>query len=84
MIPHNETGEPLSSQPGRGAAVTPSDVTTFANSTLYVGGVGDVAVKTAGGDTVTLVAVPAGSFVPVLVTQVLSTGTTATSIVRLS
>ena len=52
-------------------------------ATLYVGGAGDVTVITMGGDQVTLTAVPAGSFVPVQVTRVLSTGTTATDMLAL-
>jgi len=84
MIPKNTDGNAFSSQPFRGAAVTKSDSTTFDPSTLYVGGTGDVAVTTKGGDVITLTAVPAGSFIPVLVTQVRSTNTTATNIVRLA
>jgi hypothetical protein len=37
-----------------------------------------------GGDTVTLAGVPAGTFLPVRVIKVLSTGTTASSIVGLN
>lgn len=68
-----------------GAAVTKSDVTVFSNPTgaLWVGGVGDVAVRMYGSQTsITIVAVPAGSWLPITVDQVLSTGTSATSIVR--
>lgn len=69
--------------PARAAAVTPSDsTTTFANA-LYIGGAGNVAVVTEGGDTVTFSGVPAGTTLVVRVTQVRSTNTTATNIVRL-
>lgn len=50
---------------------------------LYIGGVGDVNVITAGGDDVTLKAVPAGSFIPVQVLRVKDTLTTATDIVAM-
>ena len=79
-------------QAGRAAAVTPSntvDIPSVSGGTsnngcvLYVGGAGDLKVDTVGGDAVTFVAVPAGSFIPVQVTRVYSTGTTATSIVAL-
>jgi hypothetical protein len=64
-------------------AVTPSDATVFATTrALYVGVSGDVAVQMADGQTVTFTAVPVGIF-PVQVIQVLSTGTTATDMVRL-
>ncbi len=65
-------------------AVTKSDSTVFNASTLYVGTGGTtVAVVTIAGDTATFVNVPNGSFLPVLVKQVLSTGTGASDIVRL-
>ncbi len=68
------------------AAVTKSDATVFTNPTgaLWVGGVGDVAVRMFGNATaVTFTAVPAGSLLPISVDQVLSAGTSATNIVRL-
>jgi hypothetical protein len=79
-------------QAGRAAAVTPSntvDIPSVSGGTsnngcvLYVGGAGDLKVDTVGGDAVTFVAVPAGSFIPVQVTRVYATGTSATSIVAL-
>lgn len=50
---------------------------------LYVGGLGDVRVLTAGGDDVVFSALPAGTFVPVNVVRVFSTNTTATNLVAL-
>lgn len=47
---------------------------------LYVGVTGDVEVITAAGDTEVLTAVPAGSWLPLNVTQVKDTNTTATNI----
>ena len=65
-----------------GFAVTKSDSTIFSQPTraLWVGGTGDVAVKYIDGSTDTIQAVPAGALLPIRVTQVLSTGTTATKI----
>jgi hypothetical protein len=66
------------------AAVTPSDGTVFAPSAIYVGGAGAVAVMPADGvGPVTFSGVAAGTVLPVLVTQVYATGTTATLMVRL-
>lgn len=65
-------------------AVTPSDSTVFAIPTrqIWVGGAGNLAVLM-NADTVSVVlsAVPAGTMLPVSVTKILSTGTTATLIV---
>ena len=41
----------------------------------YVGGTGDVVVTTAGGDTVTFVAVPAGLIIPVRAKRIWETST---------
>jgi uncharacterized protein (AIM24 family) len=59
--------------------------TTIGNQgcVLYIGGPGNVAVTTNGGDTVTLVGLNAGQFVPVQVTKVALTGTSATDIIAL-
>lgn len=59
--------------------------TTIGNQgcVLYIGGPGNVAVTTNGGDTVTLVGLNAGQFVPVQVTKVALTGTSATEIIAL-
>jgi len=46
---------------------------------LYVGGAGDVKVTTAGGDDVVFEAVNAGTFLPVQVIKVWSTGTSVTA-----
>ena len=69
----------------RAIAVTPSDATDLEAATrgLYIGTAGALKVITAGGDTVTLAAVPAGSILPLSVTRVLATGTDADDIVAL-
>lgn len=65
-------------------ALTKSDSTTFAPTRgLYVGGAGDVAVKDLSGNSVTLVGATAGSVLPIRCTMLLSTGTSATSVVAL-
>lgn len=64
-------------------AVTKSDTTVFAATRgLYIGGTGNVAVTMNDGTTATFDAVPVG-FVPLSVTQVLLTGTSASNIVGL-
>ncbi len=67
------------------SAVTPSDVTVFDSSTrgLYIGVAGDVTLTMESGGSITFVGVLAGSILPVRCTQVLSTGTTAASLVAL-
>lgn len=71
----------LTSPASRAAAVTPNDTTDLATvaRALWVGGMGDVSVITAGGDTVTFAGV--AGLLPVRVTRVRATGTTATGIV---
>lgn len=68
----------------KAAAVTPSDVTILPTTRgLYIGTGGDVAVVMAdGGSAVTFSSVLAG-FMPVQVTKVMSTNTTASNILAL-
>lgn len=68
-----------------GFAVTKSDTTTFDRMprALYVGGAGDVAIRTGEGINLTFVAVPAGQYVLCRCDRVLETGTSATNIVAL-
>ncbi len=67
------------------ASVTASDSTVLPTTrALYVGVAGNVAVMMAHEDTaVTFVGVLAGSILPIQVTKVMATNTTATSIVAL-
>ena len=69
----------------RATAITPDDSTDLAYTTsaVYVGGAGALKVTTAGGDTTTVAAVPAGTVLPLRVVRVFATGTAATSIVGL-
>ena len=66
-------------------AVTPNDSTVLQSGirALYVGGAGNVSVVTAGGQTVTFSGVPAGQILPIQVTRVRATGTTASLILAL-
>jgi len=77
---------PLFGPADNAAAVTPSDGSDLANAAraLFVGGAGAVKVDMVGGTTaVTLTGVVAGSVLPIRVSRVYSTGTTATNIVAL-
>lgn len=68
------------------ASVTKSDVTVYDPPllALYVGGTGDVAVRMFGSqNSITFVGVPTGALLPICVDKVLSTGTSASSIVGL-
>jgi len=69
--------------PGDAAAVTLSDTTRFSPSVVYVGTTGNVNVVTSQGTTVLFTAIPAGAVIPVQVIGVLSTNTTASTIVRI-
>lgn len=75
----------LDSPANYGAAVTPHDTNELANyaRALWVGGAGNVKLTTPGGSTITLVAVPAGTILPIRAKVVFSTLTTATSIVAI-
>lgn len=76
---------PLSGPAVGGAAVTPDNDNDLTRVTrgLWVGGAGAVAVTTADGTALTLSGVAAGSLLPIRVSRVKSTGTTATLIVAL-
>jgi hypothetical protein len=66
-------------------AVTKSDTTVYNRkfAAVWVGGAGDVAIRTAQGTTVTFVGAAAGSLIPVSGDMVMSTNTSATSIVAI-
>lgn len=67
-------------------AVTPSDSTDLVvvSRALYIGSGGNIAVVMASGAAVTFVGLVTGSILPVRVSRVKSTSTTATSIVAIS
>jgi hypothetical protein len=65
-------------------ALTKSDDTTYEGIRgLYIGGAGDVAVADLEGTVVTFKAVPVGTFMPIAVTKLMSTNTTATLVLAL-
>ncbi len=63
--------------------ITASDATTQRAAAVYVGVAGNVAVKTEDGTSVIFVGATAGSILPIKTLQILSTGTTATSLIGL-
>lgn len=72
---------------GSAQAVTPSDSTVINCRAIYVGGAGNVAVKTTASATaVTFTAPPVGTIIPVTIDggQIMSTNTTATLLVALA
>lgn len=70
--------------PGGATTFIKSDTTNLPTpSVIYVGVTGDVKVTTAQGDDTVFVGIPAGTVVPVQVIRVWSTGTTATSMLRI-
>lgn len=66
-------------------AITPHDSTDLANVTrgVWVGGAGNVAAVMKLGTVVTFVGVPAGTLLPIRVSRINATNTTATSLVGL-
>jgi hypothetical protein len=76
----------LTSPAENAVTVTPHDSTdlTTATRALYIGGAGNISVETVGGQSaVVFVGLAAGTVLPLRVTRVNSTSTTATSIVAL-
>lgn len=70
----------------RASAITTSDSTVFEQPTraLYIGAAGNLTVDMAdGGSSVLFVGVQGGTLLPIQVTRIYATGTTATSIVAL-
>jgi len=78
-------GVETQTEPGGNAeAVTASDSTTIYSRAIYVGTSGDLAVTMLiGENNVTFPNVVSGTVLPIKVSKVLSTGTTATDIVRI-
>ena len=71
--------------PVSGEAVTPSDSVANAFTCLFIGVAGNVAVKLRDDSSaITFLNVPAGSFLPVQTSFVMSTNTTATNILGLN
>lgn len=79
-------------QANRASVVVPSDTVNIPSingnegiepCVLYVGTGGDLKILTGGNDTVTLVNVQGGTFLPISVLRVFATGTTALNIISL-
>lgn len=69
------------SHPTDGASVTPHDSNDLSvGGILFVGVGGDVRVNTQQGSDLTFKNVPSGTFLPVIVSRVYSTNTTASNI----
>jgi hypothetical protein len=75
----------LTSPPENAIEVVGEDSADLAYATraLYIGGGGDLRVRMLGGGTVTLANVPSGTLIPLRVTRIFATGTTATEILGL-
>jgi hypothetical protein len=75
----------LVSPPEHAVAIAPDDASDITNVTraLYVGGTGDLRVMMLGGGTATFANIPSGTLMPLRVTRVLATGTTASAILGL-
>lgn len=83
--PHYYKPPGLTNPASRAVAVTPSDSVDLvaASRGIWVGTGGNLAVITAGGDTVTVPNVQDGTLVPIRASRVLATGTTATGLVAM-
>ena len=82
---HLNVAVPLAGPHDLMAAVTPSDTTDLANVTrgVYVGGAGDLTVINAAGVTITFKAVPVGTLLPIRVSRIKATLTTASNLIAL-
>ena len=72
--------------PAAGAMeVTPNDELNLSKyaKTVYIGGDGDLRITTVDDDVVTFTGMKGGSYLPVRVKRIWSTGTTATGIIAL-
>ncbi len=67
--------------PSDAEAVAPSDTASVRYNALYVGQAGDVKVTTMAGTEVLFKNKPAGGYIPLCISKVWSTGTTAAHLV---
>lgn len=81
----SNTQPSLSGPASSGFAITASDTIDLTESirALYVGGSGDVSVRMLSGETLVLRNVPGGSLLPLRITRVFATATTATDLAGL-
>ena len=79
------TQSSLSSPASSGTAIQPSDETPLPETSraLYIGAGGSLRVRMLSGESLDFEGVPAGALLPVRVTHVFATGTTARNLVAL-
>jgi hypothetical protein len=65
-------------------AITVNDLTNYTPSCLYIGTGGNVQITDATGNTTIFTNIPEGTILPVLVTRVFTTNTTASGFVLLN
>jgi hypothetical protein len=81
---YTKKAQPINLQAETAIAITANDSTNYSPSCLYIGTGGNVKVIDASGNTTIFTNIPDGSILPVLVTRVFITDTTATGFVLLS
>ena len=81
----NLSGQSWAAPASNAAAVTPDDSNDLSDVTrwLYVGGAGELTAVMDDGATAVFAAVPAGTLLPIRVSRVMATGTTAGDLVAL-
>lgn len=69
----------------KGFAITPSNENDLANVTraIYVGGAGNLSIETKNGVTLTFIALPVGTLLPIRAAKVFALNTTATNLIGL-
>ena len=86
MIDRNSHARRASGTPGAGAfVIAPNDTADlpFVTRAIYVGTGGDIRAQMLDGEPVTFVAVPQGTVLPVQITRLFATGTTASDLIGL-
>ncbi len=84
--PYSYVSDPITAPAENAVAVTPHNSTDLVTATraLWIGGAGNISVEMVGGQSaVVFVGIQAGTILPIRVTRVNSTSTTATSIVAI-
>ena len=77
----NDSNRVIQFASGIAYEISVSDTNIFNVANLYVGTGGNVKVTMADANVVTFKNVPSGTFMPILITQVWSTGTTASDFI---
>ena len=85
MTRYTGRADAISAPAQRGFAITPSDAMDLAAETrgLWIGASGDLALVLASGDEVTIAGAVGGTLLPLRVTRVKATGTSAAQLVGL-